>query len=77
MDISKNLRDEFELIASKYNTTLGDLIRRAIIGMALIRQCKKEYAHLGFVSDPSKLDVELRGLFPENPHLVSKQEKQP
>ena len=71
MTIESNLRKEFEEIAAQQHTTFPDLIERGIRAIGLIREQRElGRTHFGFVSDPTKLDVELRGLFPERPHVV-------
>ena len=71
MVIDTGLRDYFARLAREHRTTIDDVVERALIGIALIRAARKRgLNHVGFVSDPSKLDAELRGLLPERPHIV-------
>lgn len=58
-------------IAVKYGITVDEVFSRAVVGLQLIRLARRQgLPHVGFVSDPRKLDAELRDLLPQQPHLV-------
>lgn len=71
MVVSKDLAAFLHGLAAKYGISIDEVVSRAIVGMALIRAARQRgLMHLGFVSDPSKLDAELHGLLPEQPRIV-------
>lgn len=71
MDVSLELAGFLRDIAHKHRISVDEVVARAIVGLALIRAMRKRgLMHVGFVADPRKLDAELRGLLPEQPHVI-------
>jgi len=57
--------------AAEHDTSVGDLVGRGIQAVGLVRAARERgLPHVGFTSNPKNLDAELRGLFPEQPHIV-------
>ena len=68
-DIS--VKDFMDNLAREHGITRDEVFARAVVGMQLIRAARSRgLPHVGFVSNPQKLDAELRGLLPERPHIV-------
>lgn len=58
--ISDDLDRLIEELATETGTSRTDVVRRALAVMKAFKQQKeKGRDHIGFVSDPSKLDVEI------------------
>lgn len=71
MWVDPELRQELNTLTAQNHLSLAELIERGVIAIALVRAAReKGLMHVGFTSDPNKLDAELRGLFPEMPHLT-------
>lgn len=60
LDISDDLHAYLTDLAERRSTTIADIVRR---GLAVIKAVDKHASggrnHMGFVSDPSRLDVEI------------------
>lgn len=63
LDISDDLHAYLTDLAVRRSTTMADLVRK---GLAVIKAAERHAArgpvHMGFVSDPSRLDVEIVGV---------------
>lgn len=71
METSSEVAGFLKDLAAKYGITVDEVVARAIVAMGLIRAMRKRgLLHVGFVADPRRLDAELRGLLPEQPHVV-------
>ncbi len=63
MEMEEGTLDYFKELARKEGVDLSEIFRRAMAAMkAYHEQMQLGRAHLGFVSDPTKLDAELTGL---------------
>lgn len=64
IEVSDEVADLLNRVAEHQQTTMTDVVRRAL---AILKAAEKQKArgieHMGFAKDPSKLDVELVGLF--------------
>lgn len=64
IEVSDEVAALLNRVAESQNTTMTDVIRRAL---AVVKAAEKQKArgieHMGFTRDSSKLDVELVGLF--------------
>lgn len=63
LDISDELHAYLSDLASQRGTTIADLVRK---GLSVIKASERQAAaglpHMGFVSDPSRLDVVMIGI---------------
>lgn len=63
IEVSDDVAALLDRVANSQNTTMTDVIRRAL---AVVKAAEKQKArgieHIGFARDASKLDVELVGL---------------
>jgi hypothetical protein len=63
LDVSDDLHAYLADLASRRSTTVADIVRR---GLAVMKAADAQVAvgrrHLGFVSDPTRLDVEIVGV---------------
>jgi hypothetical protein len=63
LEMDSDTNDYFVKLAKDEGVQLTEIYRRALsIIKAHHEQRKRGFAHLGFVSDPTKLDVELTGI---------------
>ena len=63
VEISKEFSDFLEQLASEEATTKVEIMRRAFGILEIYKKQKQAgNTHIGFTSDPSKLDVELVGV---------------
>lgn len=63
LEIDKDVYDYFQNLARTEGVNFAELLRRGISVLKVYQERKKLRAtHLGFVSDPSKLDVEIKGI---------------
>ncbi len=60
--VSRSLHDDLNLIAKEAEVSMTVVIRQAIALCLVAVRAKREGKHLGLVTDPSKLDVEIVGL---------------
>ena len=63
LDVSDDLHAYLADLAARRSTTIADLVRK---GLAVIKAAEKHASggrsHMGFVSDPSRLDIEIIGI---------------
>lgn len=63
LDISDDLHAYLTSLAMRRGTTVADLVRK---GLAVIKAAETHAAggslHMGFVSDPTRLDVQIIGI---------------
>jgi hypothetical protein len=57
-EVSELLRD----LALEEGVNRAEILRRAISVLKAFRMKKEKFPHIGFVSDPTKLDVEITGV---------------
>ncbi|HEY4547628.1 MAG TPA: ribbon-helix-helix protein, CopG family [Pedomonas sp.] len=63
IELSQDVAAFLEALAQEEATTKTEIIRRALSVMKAYRQQKdRGRSHIGFVSDPAKLDVEIVGI---------------
>jgi len=63
IELSQEVAAFLEALAQEECTTRTEIIRRALSVMKAYRQQKERgRGHIGFVSDPAKLDVEIVGI---------------
>ena len=63
IEVSKEVAEFLEQLASEEATTKTEIMRRAFSVMKVYKQQKQfGNTHIGFTSDPSKLNVELVGI---------------
>lgn len=62
LQVSSELNDALEEMASSSGSTKTEIIRQAFALMKFAHTAKKNGKHLGVVSDPNKLDTEVVGL---------------
>jgi hypothetical protein len=41
---------------------MGEMLRRGLSVMAIYRRKRKKFPHIGFASNPEKLDVQITGI---------------
>ena len=64
IEVSDDVAALLNRVAESQNTTMTDVIRRALaVVKAAEKQKERGIEHMGFARDSSKLDVELVGLF--------------
>lgn len=62
LQVTEELNRLLEEMADDAGTTKSDVLRQALALMKAARDGKKQHRHLGFVSDPRRLDTEVVGL---------------
>ena len=62
LQVSSELNKMLEDIAESAGTNRADVIRQALALMNAAYSAKKKGKHVGFTSDPNKLDTEIVGL---------------
>jgi hypothetical protein len=63
LEVSKDVADFLEELASSEDTTKTEIVRRALSILKAYKQQKaKGRNHIGFTDDPSKLEAELVGI---------------
>lgn len=63
IELSQEVAAFLEALAQEEGTTKTEIIRRALSVMKAYRQQKERGRdHIGFVSDPTRLDVEIVGI---------------
>ena len=62
LQVSEELNRLLEQMADDAGTTKSDVLRQALALMKAARDGKKDNRHLGFVTDPRKLETEIVGL---------------
>ena len=62
LQVSEELNCLLEQMADDAGTTKRDVLRQALALMKAARDGKKDNRHLGFVTDPRKLETEIVGL---------------
>jgi predicted transcriptional regulator len=62
LQVTDELNRLLEEMAEDAGTTKSDVLRQALALMKAARDGKKRERHLGFVSDPRKLETEIVGL---------------
>lgn len=62
LQVTEELNRLLEEMADDSGTTKSDVLRQALALMKAARDGKKDKRHLGFVSDPKKLETEIVGL---------------
>ena len=62
LQVTEELNRLLEEMAGDSGTTKSDVLRQALALMKAARDGKKQSRHLGFVSDPRKLETEIVGL---------------
>lgn len=62
LQVTEELNHLLEEMAEDAGTTKSDVLRQALALMKAAREGKKHERHLGFVSDPRKLETEIVGL---------------
>ena len=61
LQLSEELYNELETMASDSSATRSDVIRRALALLKTAQTGKKSGRHLGFAKDPERLDQEIIG----------------
>jgi predicted transcriptional regulator len=63
IEVSQDVADLLEQLSREEATTKTEIVRRALSVLKAYKQQKqKGRAHLGFTSDPTKLDAEMLGV---------------
>lgn len=63
IEVSQDVADFLEEVARDEDTTKTEIVRRALSVLKAFKQQKgKGRGHLGFASDPTKLDAEMLGV---------------
>jgi predicted transcriptional regulator len=63
IEVSQDVADFLEEVARDEDTSKTEIVRRALSVLKAFRQQKsKGRGHLGFASDPTKLDAEMLGV---------------
>lgn len=63
LSMDADLYRDFQKMAREEGTDMADIIRRGLAVMLVFSQARKRgHYHLGFVSDPKRLDVEMTGV---------------
>jgi predicted transcriptional regulator len=63
IEVSKEVADFLEELATSEATTKTEIVRRAISVLKAYKQQKqKGRSHIGFTHDPAKLDAEIVGI---------------
>jgi len=62
LQMSNELNSLLEMIADDAGSNKSEVIRQALALMKFAHEAKQKGKHLGVVSDPDKLDVEIVGL---------------
>jgi Ribbon-helix-helix protein, copG family len=63
IEVSKDIADLLESLADEEDTTKTEIVRRALSVLKAYKQQKaRGRSHIGFTSDPERLDAELIGI---------------
>ena len=63
IEVSQDIADLLESLAEEEDTTKTEIVRRALSVLKAYRQQKERgRTHIGFTSNPEKLDAELLGI---------------
>lgn len=63
IEVSSEVADFIEQLAKEEGATKTEIVRRALSVMKAYKKQKEQgRSHIGFVSDPGKLDAELVGI---------------
>ena len=62
LQVTEELNRMLEQMADEGGTTKSDVLRQALALMKVARDGKRQNRHLGFASDPRKLETEIVGL---------------
>jgi len=62
LQVSAELNELLERIASDTGSNRSEVIRQALALMKAAHEAKQKGKHIGFVTDPAKLDTEIVGL---------------
>lgn len=62
LQVTEELNRLLEEMADESGTTKSDVLRQALALMKVAQDGKRQKRHLGFTSDPRKLETEIVGL---------------
>jgi metal-responsive CopG/Arc/MetJ family transcriptional regulator len=62
LQVSAELNELLERIAGDTGSNRSEVIRQALALMKAAHEAKQKGKHIGFVTDPAKLDTEIVGL---------------
>ena len=68
IEVSQELANLLDSLASKEDTTKADIVRRALsVVKAFDEQRERGRMHIGFASDPTRLESEILGILSYDP----------
>lgn len=62
LDVDKDLYAWWKNLAQEEKTTMADMLRRGLSVVIAYDRKRKEFPHIGFASNPEKLDVQIIGI---------------